>query len=61
MQLQPLYQGAPYFAHEEGNDVSAGLFEAGLCLPSGSNLTSAQLDRVTGHLREALRAVHALA
>ena len=53
MHLQPLFHGAPYFAHD-GGDVSAGLFEAGICLPSGSNLTAAQQDRVIEQLRRAL-------
>ncbi len=54
MHLQPLFAGAPYFAHEDGNDVAAALFEAGVCLPSGSNLTDAQIDHVIVHLRRAL-------
>ncbi len=54
MHQQPLFRGAPYFAHADGNDVSARLFEAGICLPSGSNLTDAQLERVVDHLRRAL-------
>jgi len=54
MQQQPLFAGAPYFPHAEGTDVSAGLFEAGLCLPSGSNLSAAQHERVIEHLRHAL-------
>jgi dTDP-4-amino-4,6-dideoxygalactose transaminase len=54
MHLQPLYRGAPYFAHEDQQDVSAGLFESGICLPSGSNLTDGQLQRVLDHLRRAL-------
>lgn len=54
MQLQPLFRGAPYFPHAEGDDVSARLFHGGVCLPSGSNLTDAQLDRVSGQLRRAL-------
>jgi dTDP-4-amino-4,6-dideoxygalactose transaminase len=29
-----------------GGDVSAGLFERGLCLPSGSALTEADQERV---------------
>lgn len=53
MHLQPLFAGAPYFAHDAG-DVSAQLFEAGVCLPSGSNLTPAQQERVIGQLRRAL-------
>ncbi len=42
MHLQPLYADAPVF--ERG--VSAGLFDTGLCLPSGSGLTDPELDRV---------------
>ena len=54
MHLQPLFADAPYFAHEDGGDVAAALFDAGMCLPSGSNLTDAQIDRVIVHLRRAL-------
>ncbi len=54
MHLQPLYRGAPYFEHDKGRDVSASLFETGICLPSGSNLTDLQLRRVLDHLRRAL-------
>ena len=60
MHLQPLFAGAPYFAHAEGDDVSARLFEAGLCLPSGSNMADDQLDRVIDHLRRALERAEAL-
>jgi dTDP-4-amino-4,6-dideoxygalactose transaminase len=54
MHLQPLFAGAPYFAHAPGDDVSARLFERGVCLPSGSNLTDAEIERVLGHLRRLL-------
>jgi dTDP-4-amino-4,6-dideoxygalactose transaminase len=54
MHLQPLFRDAPYFAHAPGEDVAAGLFEAGVCLPSGSNLTQAQQARVVDQLRRAL-------
>ncbi|HSH92070.1 MAG TPA: aminotransferase class I/II-fold pyridoxal phosphate-dependent enzyme [Ramlibacter sp.] len=53
MHLQPLFRDAPYFAHASG-DVSARLFEAGVCLPSGSNLTADQQSRVIDQLRRAL-------
>jgi dTDP-4-amino-4,6-dideoxygalactose transaminase len=53
MHQQPLFRGAPYFS--AGNaDVSGSLFEAGICLPSGSNLTGQQQDRVIEQLRRAL-------
>ncbi|MEO7548658.1 MAG: DegT/DnrJ/EryC1/StrS family aminotransferase, partial [Ramlibacter sp.] len=54
MQLQPLFAGTPYFVHGDGDDVSARLFDSGICLPSGSNLTDAQLERVINHLRRSL-------
>tara|TARA_R110000796_G_scaffold71409_5_gene162179 strand:- start:46640 stop:47776 length:1137 start_codon:yes stop_codon:yes gene_type:complete len=42
MHLQPLYNNCPYY----GNGVSDELFTKGLCLPSGSNLTMVELERV---------------
>ena len=60
MHLQPLFRGAEYFPHAEGEDVSARLFEAGICLPSGSNMADEQLDRVIDHLRRALLRAEAL-
>ena len=42
MHLQPIYATQPTF----GGDVSARLFEHGLCLPSGSALTDTDQDRV---------------
>ena len=54
MHLQPLFRQAPYFAHGPAQDVSARLFESGVCLPSGSNMSEEQQDRVIAHLRHAL-------
>ena len=42
MHMQPLYKDAQYF----GGKVSEQLFQKGLCLPSGSNLTSDQKERI---------------
>ena len=42
MHLQPVFADAKYF----GNKVAETLFENGLCLPSGSNLDQADLERV---------------
>ena len=42
MHLQPVYRDAPMF----GGDVSADLFERGLCLPSGSALGDEDQERV---------------
>lgn len=51
MHLQPLFAAAPYFEHAPGHDVSRKLFGTGICLPSGSNLSPEQQDRVIAHLR----------
>ncbi len=42
MHMQPVFEGSPAYT----NGVSEDLFKKGLCLPSGSNLTSQELDRV---------------
>lgn len=42
MHQQPIFKNAPSYL----NGVSDDLFDRGLCLPSGSNLTNEQLDRV---------------
>ena len=42
MHLQPVYERCPTY----GGDVSASLFERGLCLPSGSALTEADQRRI---------------
>lgn len=42
MHQQPVFKAAPRYL----NGVSDGLFEKGLCLPSGSNLTDEELNRV---------------
>lgn len=47
MHLQPIFADAPFY----GDGTSEKLFEQGLCLPSGSNLTPAELDRVVTHIK----------
>jgi dTDP-4-amino-4,6-dideoxygalactose transaminase len=42
MHMQPVYEGTKFF----GTGVCEELFEKGLCLPSGSNLTEAEFDRI---------------
>lgn len=46
MHLQPLFAGVTYYPHEEGNSVSDQLFERGLCLPSGTNMSDEDQQRV---------------
>ncbi len=54
MHLQPLFEGVTYYPHEEGNSVSDRLFEHGICLPSGSNMTEEQQGKVIDVLNEFL-------
>jgi dTDP-4-amino-4,6-dideoxygalactose transaminase len=54
MQLQPVFRGTRYFPHSDSNSVSEALFRDGLCLPSGSNLTAAQQDRVIDTIQRML-------
>ncbi|UUW09488.1 aminotransferase class I/II-fold pyridoxal phosphate-dependent enzyme [Flavobacterium plurextorum] len=42
MHLQPIFKEYPYY----GNKISEELFKKGLCLPSGSNLTNTDKNRI---------------
>ncbi|MDB5275521.1 MAG: aminotransferase class I/II-fold pyridoxal phosphate-dependent enzyme [Ferruginibacter sp.] len=42
MHMQPVFAGTPFY----GDETAAQLFENGLCLPSGSNLSTTDLNRV---------------
>jgi len=42
MHLQPVFAKYPYY----GNKIAETLFEKGLCLPSGSNLTDEERGRI---------------
>ena len=42
MHMQPVHEGTKFF----GTGVCEQLFENGLCLPSGSNLTGKEFDRI---------------
>jgi dTDP-4-amino-4,6-dideoxygalactose transaminase len=48
MHMQPVYEGSKFY----GTGICEKLFEQGLCLPSGSNLTEEEFDRVFLALRK---------
>jgi dTDP-4-amino-4,6-dideoxygalactose transaminase len=48
MHMQPVYEGTKFF----GSGVCEKLFEQGLCLPSGSNLTEDEFARIFSALSE---------
>lgn len=50
MHLQPVFAEYPYY----GTNVAADLFEKGLCLPSGSNLTTKDQERIAHHIQSIL-------
>ena len=47
MHMQPIFKESPYY----GDGLSERLFEKGLCLPSGSNMTEEQQARVIGVIK----------
>ena len=49
LHLQPVFEHTPYY----GSNCSERLFEKGLCLPSGSNLTEDELNRVVAQIYHA--------
>jgi dTDP-4-amino-4,6-dideoxygalactose transaminase len=54
MHLQPVFQGCRYFAHGD-TSVSDQLFAEGLCLPSGSNMSTNDVERIVDAIRSFLR------
>ena len=50
MHLQPIFAKYPFY----GSDVAETLFENGLCLPSGSNLTEDDRERIAIAVRSVL-------
>jgi dTDP-4-amino-4,6-dideoxygalactose transaminase len=51
MHLQPVFKDC----RVRGGSVSEGIFQVGLCLPSGTALTDVELERVAGIVRAACR------
>lgn len=49
MHLQPVFENAPFY----GDGTSEELFDKGLCLPSGSNLTDDDKNRIHAVLKQA--------
>ena len=54
MHRQPLFAEAEYVSHGENYDCSGDLYDRGLCLPSGSNMTDNQIQRVCNAVRMAI-------
>lgn len=50
MHLQPVFESYPFY----GTGIAEGLFEKGLCLPSGSNLTDDDRERISSAIHDCL-------
>lgn len=50
LHLQPLFKEMEYFKHDVGWDVSGELFDKGVCLPSGTNMTVEEQQEVIEHI-----------
>ena len=55
--LQPLYKDSAYYTAIEGVSISDRLFKDGLCLPSGSELTGQDQDRIISIIVDCLKVV----
>lgn len=54
LHMQPLFHGARYYSHNENEHIAERLFHNGICLPSGSNLTEHDQNRIITCLKKAL-------
>lgn len=46
MHLQPLFDEITYYPHGKENSISDILFRYGICLPSGTNMTEREQEKV---------------
>lgn len=54
MHRQPLFEGCAYYPIEEGRSFADEAFGQGVCLPSGSNMTPAEQDRIIQAIEQIL-------
>lgn len=50
-----MFKGVKYYTHSDNTSVSEQLFNTGLCLPSGSNITEEDLMGVIKCVKELLK------
>lgn len=55
MHRQPVFSGCEYYSHKESMSVSDDLFEFGVCLPSGSNMSVSNQQKVINAVKECLK------
>ena len=54
LHLQPLFEECKFYPHAEEDVVSERLFNEGICLPSGSNMTQEEQEKVIEVLKSIL-------
>jgi pyridoxal phosphate-dependent aminotransferase EpsN len=52
LHLQPVFKESKYYPHNEQESVSEVLFNKGLCLPSGSNMTERDIEIVIHQIKQ---------
>ena len=52
LHLQPVFAACPFYTHMDQSSVAEDLFHRGVCLPSGTSMTGADLERVIKIIRE---------
>lgn len=55
LHLQPLFSECKYYSYKEGHSVSDYLFNNGVCLPSGSNLTLDEQQKVIETVKKLIK------
>lgn len=54
LHMQPLFKGKRYYQHSENENISEQLFQTGICLPSGSNLSEEDQMRVISCIKNTI-------
>lgn len=57
LHLQPIFKQHDFYPHEEHEVISENLFYRGICLPSGSNMSDEDQDRVIESIRKVFNKV----
>lgn len=54
LHMQPLFKACKFYPHAEDDVVSERLFETGICLPSGLNMTVEEQEKVIALVKRTL-------
>ncbi|WP_285292030.1 aminotransferase class I/II-fold pyridoxal phosphate-dependent enzyme [Bacillus sp. ISL-18] len=54
LHLQPVFKGCRFYSHKENENISEYLFVNGICLPSGSNMTADEQNKIIQCINETM-------